>query len=53
VKAFLKLATTRGIIGLPLHDAMLVARSKAPEVKAAMEEIGREVAGVPLPVAFK
>jgi hypothetical protein len=53
VKAFLKLATSRGIVGLPLHDAMLVARSKAPEVKAVMEETGLEVAGVPLPVAFK
>jgi hypothetical protein len=42
-----------GITGLPLHDAVLVARSKAEIAKRIMEEEGQRLVGVPLPVSIK
>jgi hypothetical protein len=42
-----------GITGLPLHDAVLVARSKADIAKRIMEEEGQRLAGVLLPVSIK
>jgi hypothetical protein len=39
----------RGITGLPLHDALVVAQSEAPRVKALMEAMAIEVIGVRVP----
>jgi hypothetical protein len=43
----------QGVTGLPLHDAVLVARSKADIAKRIMEDEGQRVAGVALPVSIK
>jgi hypothetical protein len=44
---------TMGITALPLHDATLVARSKAQAVKQVLEDTGLEITGVRLPVGIK
>jgi hypothetical protein len=42
-----------GLTGLPLHDAVLVARPNAMVVKQLLEEAGLAVTGVRLPVGIK
>jgi hypothetical protein len=49
----MKQLATLGITGLPLHDAVLVARRNAPVVKQVLEEAGLRVTGVRLPVGVK
>lgn len=43
----------QGVVGLPLHDGILCARSKAETVRAALKEAALEVAGVPIPIGIK
>ena len=44
---------SRGIVGLGLHDGLVVAASKADEVKAVMEAVGRGITSTDLPVTLK
>lgn len=44
---------SRGVVGLGLHDGILVPRSRANEAKAMMERIGREITSQALPVMMK
>lgn len=44
---------TRGIVGLGLHDGMMVAGSRAEEVRSLMMVVGREIASVDLTVTRK
>ncbi|MBS7705192.1 hypothetical protein [Chelatococcus asaccharovorans] len=43
----------QGIVGLGLHDGLLVPRSKIERTKMIMERVAHEVASVPLPVSIK
>lgn len=43
----------RGLVGLPLHDAVLSPRSQAEDVAAIMRENSRMLLGVELPVSIK
>jgi len=43
----------RGIVGLGLHDGLLLPRSRATEGRAVMEAVAREVTSQPLPVTVK
>lgn len=52
VAALLRLAS-RGIVALPIHDAVLVARSKTEAAEMAMREAALEITGYALPVAKK
>lgn len=40
----------RGVTALPLHDALMVARSDARQVSPLMEAMAMEVIGLPIPV---
>jgi hypothetical protein len=40
----------RGVTALPLHDALMVARSDARQVSTLMEAMAMEVIGLPIPV---
>jgi len=51
--ATLRLLMAQGIPALPMHDGIMVPRSKAEEGGAAMEEASAEVAGTSLPVTIK
>lgn len=51
--ACLKRMREAGLIGLPLHDAVLVPMSRGEEAKLIMEEKGERIAGVRLPVGLK
>lgn len=42
----------RRMLGLGLHDGLIVKASDAPMVKAMMEEIGRDMVGARLPVTL-
>lgn len=42
-----------GIAAMPMHDGVMVARSKEKRVAAIMREVSRDVLGCPLPVASK
>jgi hypothetical protein len=44
---------SRGIVGLGLHDGLMVPRSRAEEVKLIMEMMGMEVSSVRLPITIK
>lgn len=44
---------SRGVVGLGLHDGILVPRSRACEAKAVMEMVGREITSQALPVTMK
>ncbi|WP_375276189.1 hypothetical protein [Methylorubrum thiocyanatum] len=44
---------SRGVVGLGLHDGILVPWSRASEAKAVMEMIGREIISQALPVTMK
>jgi hypothetical protein len=44
---------SQGIVALPIHDGLLVARSKTQEARKAMEEVSEKVCGLALPVAVK
>jgi hypothetical protein len=44
---------TKGIVGLGLHDGLLVARSRANEARSIMEMMGRTTSSVHLPVTLK
>lgn len=48
-----KALASRGVVGLPLHDALLCARSKAEEVREAFAEAAVSVAGVKLEIGLK
>ncbi|MFT4096116.1 MAG: hypothetical protein QM651_03275 [Rhodoblastus sp.] len=50
VRACLELAA-QGITALPIHDAVLVARSKAMIAAGVLERVAEEVAGVVVPVS--
>lgn len=39
----------RNIVGLPLHDALVVPRSVGPAVATLMEEVAKEVIGLAIP----
>jgi hypothetical protein len=43
----------RGITALPLHDGILVAKSKAQEAKKVMEDIAEHKTGTLIPVSVK
>ena len=43
----------RGVIALPLHDGLMVARSTMGEAMGVMREKGLEVAGASIPVEVK
>jgi hypothetical protein len=43
----------RSIVALPLHDGLMVARSRASEAKGIMEGIGERLAGCRMPVVIK
>jgi hypothetical protein len=43
---------SRGIVGLGLHDGLLVAQSRAEAVKQVMEAKAREVTGISIPVTL-
>ncbi|WP_137153517.1 hypothetical protein [Rhizobium sp. FKL33] len=43
----------RGLVGLPLHDAVLSPRSQAEDVAAIMRENSKMLLGVELPVSIK
>lgn len=43
----------KGIVSLPLHDGLMVARSRASEVKDIMEAVGEEKARCRMPVVCK
>jgi hypothetical protein len=42
-----------GIVGLPVHDALIVRRSNAEEAKAKMMELAREVVGMEIPITLE
>jgi hypothetical protein len=44
---------SRRIVALGLHDGLMVARSRANEVKTVMEEVARELTSVHLRVEMK
>lgn len=44
---------TKGIVGLGLHDGLMVARSRANEARSIMEMMGRATSSVHLPVTLK
>lgn len=46
-------ARARGIVGLGLHDGLMVADSRADETRSLMEVVGREISSVHLPVTRK
>lgn len=43
----------KGIVALPMHDGVMVARSQAAVTRAAMEDAAWEILGVRLPVVAK
>lgn len=43
----------RGIVGLGLHDGLMVASSRVDEARSLMEVVGREISSVRLPVTRK
>jgi hypothetical protein len=44
---------TRGIVGLGLHDGLLVPASRAEEVREVMENLAEALTGYRLPVTHK
>ena len=52
VAALLRLAD-QGIAALPMHDGIMCAKSKADQVKLAMEDAADQITGYRLPVARK
>jgi hypothetical protein len=42
-----------GIVALPIHDGLLVARNRTQEARRAMEEVSRVVCGFVLPVSVE
>lgn len=43
----------RGIVGLGLHDGLLVPASRAEEAKQVMEDVAKALTGYRLPVTHK
>lgn len=52
VSLLLKLLDS-GTVALPMHDGVMVARSRADATRVAMEDAAREVLGVSIPVTVK